>query len=361
MKTAIRLALLALAVGIGAAPSPAASGTGTFVYVHDRGTVDQIFGFALAQDGTLEPLADSPFAGPPSSSNDCGGYCETFTYSKKRKMIFSSHNAGIVAWTVAKDGALSLVQAAPAGSGTHYGVAAVQRGRRTFVYSGLYGDDQVAGYEVGADGIPVALPGSPWAAGQGALGTRAVGNRLVVANQNDPSLSSWIVGKDGSLTAAPGSPAATAPDGTWHVDIDPKGKFVYNGTGGTGVLAFQLDRKTAELTPFPAGPLPTDLSSCEGGLAFSKKLAAVCASGPSLQVFKREKDGSLTSLGLPQDTGAAEDIQGHSFDRTGRILALAFESKVQTFSVDPVTGVITFVDGETIAADSVNDLLIARP
>jgi len=361
MKNAIRLAWFVLLLAVGAAPSRAVTASGTFVYVHDRGTVDQVFGFSLARDGTLDPLAGSPFAGPPASNSDCGGYCQTLSFSKKRKLLFSSHKLGLVSWNVAKDGALTLVQPAAVGGAKNFGVAVVQRGKRTFVYSGLFGSGEVAGYEAGADGFVVPLDASPFPAGTGALGARSFGNRLVISNQNDPSLSSYIVEKDGSLTEAPNSPASTGSEGSFNVDIDPRGRFVYNGNSGTGVSAFSMNPRTADLAPVGEGPLPTGLTDCSSGVAFSKKLAVVCESGSLVQVFHRERDGTLTALGDPQNPDLSGDISAHSFDRAGRLLVLATNLNVATLSVDPKTGILTPVDSVAISGASVNDLVLAKP
>jgi hypothetical protein len=361
MRNPLRLPVIALLLVLGAAPSSAA-GLGTFLYVHDRDDPDQIFGFSMDRDGMLAALPGSPFASPANGSGDCGGYCQSLSYSKKRKLLFSGHHDGLVAWKVAEDGTLALVDGSPFAQGTvHWGTSVAQRGRRTFVYSGLEASGQVAGYEVASDGTLVALDGSPFTAAAGTLGLRVAGKHLVAYNESDCSISSYTIGADGALTEAPDSPVNTLPTCVWHVNIDARGRTAYVG-GDQGVIpAFSIDPRTSALTPLEGQPLPTGLADCQGGVALSRRVAVVGGySGTDVQAFRIGRKGVLTALGDPQDISAPGGLRGHAFDASGRILALAFEGEVGTFAVDPATGALTPIDEEPILSASVNDLILVR-
>ena len=88
MIRALRIPLFALLVVVGAPAFSAGPAPGTFLYIHDRTGTDRIFGFTMDGDGMIDPLPGSPFASPPLGASDCGGYCQSLSYSKKRKLLF---------------------------------------------------------------------------------------------------------------------------------------------------------------------------------------------------------------------------------------------------------------------------------
>jgi 6-phosphogluconolactonase (cycloisomerase 2 family) len=361
MRKAAYLLALACLAGLGAAPAPAGTNGGTYVYVHDRGATDQVFAFEMDREGMLTPLAGSPFAGPGLGNGDCSGYCETLSYSKKRKLLFSGHTLGMTVWTVAKDGTLALVEGSPFGSATNWGAAVVQRGPRTFVYSGLEDTGEMAGYEVQEDGTLVELDDSPFPAADGTLGTRAYKNVLVAYNENACSVSSWSVGADGVLTAAPNSPVATPATCSWHVDLDLRGKFAYVGNDEGTIPTYAVDRRTGELTAIEGSPQDSGLLETRGGVGFSKKLAITGGyNDVGLQVFRVGRGGLLTTLGEPQDIDPPSGLRGHQFTTNGKVLVLAYEGEVRTYSVDGATGALTPIDTETIASARVNDVVVLK-
>jgi 6-phosphogluconolactonase len=70
----------------------------------------------------------------------------------------------------------------------------------------LYANDTISGT------VLSALPGSPFAAGDGSDGLMVDPSSrfLYAANANSSNLSAFSIGADGSLTAMPGSPYAIA-------------------------------------------------------------------------------------------------------------------------------------------------------
>ena len=107
---------LAIALLLLVAPT-AAAGKSNYVYLHDRGTPSQILAFEWLSDGSLEPIAGSPFA-----ANDdggfCGGLCQTLTWSNSNKALFAGGPLGIAAFKVKKNGKLKLIDGSPFGPGS---------------------------------------------------------------------------------------------------------------------------------------------------------------------------------------------------------------------------------------------------
>ncbi len=364
MRRFVRGVAVAFLLALGAAPAPGKAASSLFVYVHDRGSTDRVFGFSLdTAAGSLDPLPGSPFAGPADGGGDCGGYCNTLAFSKKRKMLFSGHREGVTAWRVGEDGALTLVEGSPFGTETNWGVAVVEKGKRVFVYSGLEQSDMMAGYEVQADGTLVAIPGASVAAGDGPLGVRAFKNRVVVRNESDATVSSYVAGADGSLTETPGSPFSTAPVFGWSVDLDPRGRFAFvSDESSAAVHVLAVDGRSAALSEAAGSPVTAPFTDCGGGTAVSKKLAVVGGyDGATVQVYSLGKDGSLAPLGEPQALGPNVGLRGHAFDAGGRNLVVAFDSSVRVYAVDPDTGELDEYDNATIPGQSVNDLVIVKP
>lgn len=315
------------------------------LYVHDNDSPDnRVFAFQWKNNGTLEPLAGSPFSTGASGSG-CQGNCETIAYSARKKLLAVSASGGITVYRVAADGALSVVSGSPfAASGT--GVAFVEKGTHTYLYTTDFSNNQVVGFEAATDGTLTPL-GSPATAGTFPVGISAAKDLVFVANEF-ASISAFKVATDGGLTEAPGSPFTPGASFILSVQADPGGKLVYAADGGNSALyAFKAHKADAALTALAGSPFVDPIGDT---LAVSKKwVVSVPLAGQSVQAFRRNGAGKLTAVGDPQDTGTAK-VVGGVFDPTGHFLALMddFNDQVRTYSVNQQTGHIALVDTEAV-------------
>src|SRR5262249_25182953 len=144
----------------------AASSHPQVVYVHDNGSPNQVFAFKFNSDGTLDPVAGSPFA-TDNSDDDCGAYCETAGFSANKKLLFASGGDGVTVFKAAAGGGLTLVGGGPFGGTRLLGLAVVEKGTKTFVYASDFDGDKIFGFQVQSDSTLAALPGSPFPGGDG--------------------------------------------------------------------------------------------------------------------------------------------------------------------------------------------------
>jgi 6-phosphogluconolactonase len=360
------LFIAVLAGGLpGSRPNAFAAGKITVVYVHDnpRNAIDpnQVFAFRLNADGTLDPIAGSPFISGGTGSS-CGGQCQTASYSSKSHMLFTASGNGVFAWRAAADGSLALVAGSPFGSGRIFGVAVVQMGSSTFVYGSDFNNDRVQGFKVQPGGALAAVPGSPFTTGSGPDGMTSAKNTLVVANEQVSAISAYKVQKDGSLVAAPGSPFSTGAGFDFNVNIEPKGKFVYTADDSNSqVFGLSVGKKDAALTALAGSPFASASPTSELALGVSSLFYAL-SSGDTVQAFRREKTGTLTALGGSLATGLG-DIDAGAMDSKGKFLVLAASGAnlVRSFAVNAATGALTTVDSETPAVVNVNAVLVTTP
>ena len=338
----------------------AAAQAGTFVYVHDSSNT-QIYAFALGKDGALTPVADSPFAVPGASAG-LDGYSQTMDYSRKRKVLYAGTGEGVSGMLVNEDGSLAPVAGSPFGPGYLHGVAVVELGGRVFVYAAELADD-LLGFEAGAGGVLTALPSSPFGPLDDPSGIADRKNKLFVANETE-TVETLVIGKDGTPVAAPGQPVPIAADFTYNVNPDPKGKFAYVVDDGLEVFGFAVDKKTAALTSLASSPFPAAAGGATSGASVAKGLLLAFAfdeAVDSVQAFRIEKDGLLTALGVAQSTGVL--TQSHALDAKGKWLIVAGSDAVASFAVDRKTGVLTPVDEEPIpgaAATPTATLILKR-
>ena len=104
----------------------------------------------------------------------------------------------------------------------------------TFVYMARSGTTNgVAVYSLGANGVPTAVAGSPFAAGGGpfALQIDSTGKYLYAANRTDGTISGFTIGTGGVLAALGGSPYASG-SGVTALARDNTAKYLLAAAGG---------------------------------------------------------------------------------------------------------------------------------
>jgi 6-phosphogluconolactonase len=247
------------------------------VYVNDNtaGT-NTIGGFDQHADGSLTPLAGSPFSAGGAGTGTVVGSQGSLQATTDGKFVLAA-DAGsnqISVLAVASDGSLSPAPGSPVSSGGIEPVSiAVHEG---LVYVANEGDGSTGsnytGFTMADDGQLTPLSDStislPATALPGDVLFNGTGKNLIgiEVGTTDPStflIDSFLVGSDGRLTPATGSPfpaEAAGPFGSEFSPTNPRHLYVSNAHGGANngsVSAFSVNPnaklKSIDGSPFPDG------------------------------------------------------------------------------------------------------------
>jgi hypothetical protein len=247
------LAAIAALIGAGAVPAAAAAAQSHAGYVYvDDNTAGQntIAAFARHADGTLSPVAGSPFnAGGAGAGSGLASQGAVQVSSDGRYVIAVDPGSNqLSVLRIKHDGTLKL--ASIVSSGGVKPVSIAEHDGLVYVANSGPGGSSYTGFTLGRGGHLDPLAGStvslPDDAQPGDVLFNSTGNNLIGARVGSSLIDSFSVGSDGRLTAAPGSPfAAQAPGpfGSEFRPTDPSQLFVSNAHGGAGngtVSAFSV-------------------------------------------------------------------------------------------------------------------------
>ena len=244
-------------------------------YVNDNtaGT-NTIAGFDEHADGSLTPLAGSPFAAGGAGTGIAIGSQGSIQATADGNWVLAA-DAGsnqISVLAVGGDGSLSPAPGSPVSFGEIEPVSIAVHGGLVYVANegnGTSGSNYT-GFTLASDGRLTPLSGStvglPPTAMPGDILFNGTGKNLigVEVGTTDPStfrIDSFMVGADGLLTPAAGSPfaaEAAGPFGSEFSPTDPHHLYVSNAHGGAGngsVSAFKVD-PNAKLKPIDGSPFP---------------------------------------------------------------------------------------------------------
>ncbi len=260
----VRIGLIPLAAaGLLVAPNVAlaASPVVGHVYVNDNtaGT-NTIGGFDQHADGTLTPLAGSPFSAGGAGTGTIVGSQGSLQATSDGRFVLAA-DAGsneISVLAVASDGSLSPARGSPVSSGGIEPVSIAVYGGLVYVANGgdgtsgsnytgltLTGDGRLTPLSDSTVGLPpTALPGDILFNG---TGKNLIGIEVGTTDPSTFRIDSLQVGSDGRLTPAAGSPypaEAAGPFGSEFSPTDPHHLYVSNAHGGAGngsVSAFSVN------------------------------------------------------------------------------------------------------------------------
>jgi hypothetical protein len=339
------LALAATAAVVttgGAAASPGGSQASPVVghvYVNDNtAPINSVAGFERHADGSLTPIAGSPFAVGGSGTGHADASQGSLQLSADGRYLLAV-DAGsnqISVLRIRPDGTLQAAEGSPvASNGIDPVSIAVHQGLVYVANAGpgsSAGDTNYTGFRLNAGGRLRAIPDSTYALpndsqpGQVLFngdGTRVAGTRIASSQ-----IDSFTVGADGRLTAAPGSPydaQAFSPAqgfgqfGSEFSPTDPNELFVsdaHTAAGGAafpGLVSSFIDGLDGSLTPVGAPVANDGGAACwieithDGGFLF-----AVDTASASISSYSIGEGGALTFLQstAPGEVGAgAEDAR----------------------------------------------------
>jgi 6-phosphogluconolactonase (cycloisomerase 2 family) len=307
------LAAVTALIGAGTVPAVAAAAPHAgYVYVNDN-TAGQntIAAFARHADGTLSPVAGSPFnAGGAGAGSGLASQGAVQVSSDGRYVIAVDAGSNQVSvLRIRRGGALRLVDIVSSRGVKPVSVA--EHDGLVYVANSGPGASSYTGFALNRGGDLDPLAGSsvslPDDAQPGDVLFNSTGTNLIGARVGSSLIDSFTVGSDGRLTAASGSPFAAqgpGPFGSEFRPTDPGQLFVSNAHGGAGngtVSAFKVSAD-GRLSSIAASPFADQQTApCWVEITHDGRfLFTVNTASGSISRYSIAGDGTLTLLGSTQ-------------------------------------------------------------
>jgi 6-phosphogluconolactonase len=350
--------LIAMAAGLTLTASAAPDVAG-HVYVNDNtaGT-NTIAGFERHSDGSLTPLAGSPFAAGGSGTGTIVGSQGALQLSGDGRYVLAV-DAGsnqISMLRILPGGALRQVGGGPVSSGGVAPVSIAVHGN--LVYVANEGDKTIGtgsnytGFNLNPGGHLTPISGStlalPTTAKPGDILFNSTGSSLigVETGTTDAStfrIDSFVVGADGRITPAAGSPfpaQSAGPFGSEFSPVNPAHLYVSNAHAGAGkgtVSAFNVTSggtlSSIGSSPFPDGQTaPCWVEISHDGVY----LWTVNTASSTISTYRILADGSLslvTSTAFKSGAGIGPFDARLSADGSTLYVVDAAIAKVSAFAV----------------------------
>jgi sugar lactone lactonase YvrE len=311
LRLAIPIALALAGVtsaSASAADAPAVTG---HLYVNDNTEpVNTIAGFDRHADGTLTPIAGSPFPAGGAGTGKGIGSQGALQVSPDGKYLLAvdAGSSQISVLRIKPDGKLGNVGGETVSSDGSEPVSVAIHGDLVYVANAGSADSNYTGFTLNSGGHLRPLAGStialPAGSGPGDVLFNGSGTNLVGARITSSLIDSFAVGGDGRLTAAPGSPFAAqgpGPFGSEFRPTDPSQLFVSNAHGGAEAGSVSAFSVAADGTLSSIGASPfADLQTAPCWVEIShdgRFLFTVNTASNSISRYAIAAGGSLELLG----------------------------------------------------------------
>jgi 6-phosphogluconolactonase (cycloisomerase 2 family) len=281
------------------------------LYVNDNTAgVDTIAAFDRHADGTLTPIAGSPFATGGAGTGKGIGSQGALQVSPDGKYLLAvdAGSSQISVLRIKPDGGLGDVGGGTVSSGGSTPVSVTIHGDLVYVANAGAANTNYTGFTLSSGGHLQPLAGStvalPEGSNPGDVLFNGSGTNLVGARINTSLIDSFAVGTDGRLTAAAGSPFAAqgpGPFGSEFRPTDPSQLFVSNAHGGAeaGSVSAFSDAADGTLSSIGASPFADKQTapcwveiSHDGSFLFTVNTAS-----NSVSRYRIAADGSLELIG----------------------------------------------------------------
>jgi 6-phosphogluconolactonase len=303
---------VAAAVPASASASAQASPVVGHVYVNDNTAGTNTIGaFDRHADGTLTPLAGSPFAAGGAGTGAGLASQGALQVSPDGRFLIAA-DAGsnqISVLRIRGNGSLKLVRDGVVSSGGVLPVSVTIHGDLVYVANSGTGGSNYTGFRLGANGRLAPVAGSAVALPDGSQPGDVLfngdGSKLAGARVGTSQIDSFTVGSGGLLTAAPGSPFPAQGFGPFGSEFRPTNAgqlFVSNAhnTGaGSGTVSAFADSADGTLTPIGSSPF-ADLQTAPCWVEISHDgqfLFTVNTASGSISRYSIAPGGTLTLLG----------------------------------------------------------------
>src|SRR5579863_10544967 len=234
------------------------------VYVNDNTSGTNTIGaFDRHADGSLTPLAGSPFAaggaGTGTGLADQGAI--QITPGGRFLIAVDAGSNQISVLRILGNGSLLLVPGGVVSSGGALPDSVAVHGNLVYVANSGNGGSNYTGFRLRPDGRLDPIPGSTvtLAANAADVLFNGTGTALVGTEVGTSLIDSFTVGSDGRLTAAPASPfpaQGVGPFGSEFSPANPGQLFVSNAHNGAGLgtISAFTDAADGTLTPVAGSP-----------------------------------------------------------------------------------------------------------
>jgi len=189
--------------------------------------------FGIAKDGTLTPVAGSPFAigvQPDGISMNLVG---------STLYVAAPVSNQLAVLSVAADGSLTPIAGSPFANPAAGFLASFVLGTPTVGVSGATGGT-IASYLIDATGAPTFVGSLNVGVNAQCVSTARNGALAMLSGGQNSQVFVFQLAADGTLAAVTGSPFATSAPVTGYVAANPKGTFLY-ATEGDQIEAFAMD------------------------------------------------------------------------------------------------------------------------
>jgi 6-phosphogluconolactonase len=291
----------------------AASGSSVVGHVYVNNNTaghNTISGFDRHADGTLTPIAGTPFDAGAAGAGTPTGSAGAIQLSSDGRYLLAVDVAAneVSVLRIRPDGSLRLVETESSNGIAPISIAV--HGSLVYVANTGAGGSNYTGFRLNAGGHLSPIAGSTYPLPDTALpgqvlfsgdGRHLVGTR--VGPSAGPSfIDSFVVGSDGRLTAAPGSPFAAqkiGPFGSQFRPTNPNQLFVSNAHDGAGngtVSAYTV-AADGTLTPIAGSPF-ADNQTAPCWVAISHDGSTLFAVNTGSQSVSSYTIGAAGGLGL---------------------------------------------------------------
>jgi 6-phosphogluconolactonase len=346
--------LAALLIGSATGASAASPGSDVVGHVYvdnNSATTNSVAGFDRLADGTLSPIAGSPFATGGAGTGTPLGSAGAIQFSANGRYVLAVNPASddISVLRVRHDGSLDLVDTEASNGKTP--VSLTVAGDVVYVANLGAGGSNYTGFTLNGGGHLRPIPDSTYALPDNALpghvlfsgdGRHLIGTR--VGPSAGPSfIDSFSVGADGRLTPAPGSPFAAqriGPFGSAFRPTNPDQLYVSNAHDGPSAGSVSAYDVAADGTLTPIGNSPfadNQTAPCWVEISHDGNvLFAINTGSGSISSYTINADGSLSLLGSVAFSGTGLRPFDARLDPTGAFLYVvdAGVAKVSAFGVD---------------------------
>jgi len=222
----------------------------------------------------------------------------------------------------------------------------------------LYASDivSVEAFTISSTGVPSAISGSPFFAGNGLLATAPSGGFLYAA-ELPGRVAAFTIGSTGALTQVPGSPF-TIPGQTDNLPdgIVDNGSYVFTTLRLTNqIAAFSVVSGTGALTPVPGSPFSAGTSPST--LVFASGFLYVLNAGSISGYSVNSNSGVITPLSGPPFAIVGLSMATDSF---GQYLYVPDGFGIQGFTINSSSGALTPLPGSPFAASGATLLTVVQ-
>jgi 6-phosphogluconolactonase len=318
--------LLAATIGLfGAAGSASASTISPVVgYTYINGntvTANTIDGYARHADGSLTPLAGSPFiAGGAGLGTGLASQGAIQVSPDGRYLLAVDAGSNQVSVLRLTAGGVPVLAGQPVPSGGIKPVSvAVSPSGLVYVANQGNGGSGYSGFRLHFDGSLTPIPGStvtvPDGSGLGDVFFNASGDRLVGTRTGTSLIDSFVVLPGGHLLPAPGSPFTGQGLGQLGAEFSPANPaqlFVSNAHNGTGLgtVSAYRDGFLGQLSPVGSSPYADGQTApCWVEISHDGRyLFTVNTGSGNISSYSINPDGSLALIGSTPINGGGADI-----------------------------------------------------